>query len=200
MPLGAKPPRGAFIDTPTAGAEPVPKNWLKISRVFFAVTRPAECVDGQRRPRPRQCRSRRQGVRGGYSAYAIGHIPCGIGRDSRRIPAPYPKRRQCYSNTRRESIGANPWSLGPSWPMGSGLQPRPAASLAFFALRPGAIKWTAVRFRWLRGPQSLKSTLLTCEVRNFTSSSRGMSPRVQGDGRILGHESLGSRMTSNDQP
>jgi len=105
VPLGAKPRRGAFIDTPTAGAEPVPKNWLKISRVFFAVTRPAECVDGQRRPRPRQCRSRRQGVRGGYSAYAIGHIPCGIGRDSRRIPAPRPMRRQCYSNTRRESIG-----------------------------------------------------------------------------------------------
>ena len=123
--------------------------------VLSDLTRPAECVDGQRRPRPRQCRSRRQGIRGGYSAYAIGHIPCGIGRDSRRMPARRPKAPTVLLQYATGAHRGNPSSPGPSWPMGSGLQPRPAASLAFFALRPGAIKWTAVRFRWLRGPATI---------------------------------------------
>jgi hypothetical protein len=109
------PPRRRAFPTPATvfrnGAlrSTAPGSWPGRPRLrghaLSDLTRPAECVDGQRCPRPRQCRSRRQGIRGGYSAYAIGHIPCGIGRDSRRIPAPRPKRRQCYSNTRRESIG-----------------------------------------------------------------------------------------------
>jgi hypothetical protein len=88
--------------------------------------RPIECADVKRRTRPRQCRSRRQGIREGESAYDIGHIPWGRGGIAagslhvtlgvdRLIPQ------------RDESASGEPVAPGPSWPMGSALQPFPAA-------------------------------------------------------------------------
>jgi len=98
--------------------------------------RPVECVDGERGTRPRQCRSRRQGIRGGYSAYDRAY-PLGKRRDRRRGSLRDDAPRGC----RVPGDG------------GTGM--------------PVMRVWTAVRFRWLRGPAT------TCkQTSHWRSGSR----------------------------